>query len=227
MFVKQSRISARAILFDWDGTLLDSFRADARAYQSMFRALEIPWTARDLARHYSPDWYRVYEAARIPRDKWELADRLWGRAYQKENLRLLPGVRKMLARLQRDFVLGLVTSGDAKRVRRQLRHFEFTGLFRTCICAEDALRRKPHPAPLKYAMRCIKMRAQDCIYVGDAPEDIEMARRAGVRSIGVIGPFPSARRIRAARPDMLLTSILDLPGVITPDVRMSNVDARE
>ena len=63
----------------------------------------------------------------------------------------------------------------------------------------------------------MKLRAQDCIYVGDAPEDIEMARRVGVRSIGVIGPFPSARRIRAARPDVLLTSILDLPGVITPE----------
>ena len=192
----------------------------------MFRALEIPWSARDLARHYSPDWYRVYEAARIPRDKWELADNLWGRAYQKENPRLLPGVRKMLAKLRRDFVLGLVTSGDANRVRRQLNQFEFTALFDACICAEDAPRRKPHPAPLKYAMCCMKMRVQDCIYVGDAPEDIEMARRAGVRSIGVIGPFPSARRIRAARPDVLLTSILDLPGVITPEVGTQNFDAR-
>ena len=226
MSVRPHRISARAILFDWDGTLLDSFRADSRAYQAMFRALEIPWTARDLARHYSPDWYRVYEAARIPRDKWELADKLWGRAYQKENPRLLPGVRKMLTKLRCDFVLGLVTSGDAKRVRRQLNQFEFTALFGACICAEDAPRRKPHPAPLKYAMHCMKMRVQDCIYVGDAPEDIEMARRAGVRSIGVIGPFPSARRIRAARPDVLLTSILDLPGVITPEVGTQNFDAQ-
>jgi phosphoglycolate phosphatase len=72
----------------------------------------------------------------------------------------------------------------------------------------------------------MKMRVEDCVYVGDAPEDMEMARRAGVRSIGVIGPFPSARRIRAARPDVLLTSILDLPGVITPDIQMSNLNAR-
>lgn len=225
--MKLRRISTRAILFDWDGTLLDSFRADARAYQAMFRALKIPWTQRDLARHYSPDWYRVYEAARIPREKWDLADKLWGRAYEKENPRLLPGVRKMLAKLRRDFVLGLVTSGDAKRVRRQLRQFQFTALFKACVCGEDAPRRKPHPAPLKYAIRCMKLRADDCIYVGDAPEDIEMARRAGVRSIGVIGPFPSARRIRAARPDVLLMSILDLPGVVTPDGRMQKVDARE
>jgi len=182
----------------------------------MFRKLEIPWTERDLARHYSPDWYRVYEAARVPREKWEFADKLWRSAYQKENPRLLPGVRKMLVELRRDFLLGLVTSGDGKRVRRQLRQFEFTALFGARICAEDAPRRKPHPAPLKCAMRSMNIRAHDCVYVGDAPEDVEMARRAGVRSIGIIGPFPSARRIRAARPDVLLESILDLPGVIVP-----------
>jgi phosphoglycolate phosphatase-like HAD superfamily hydrolase len=47
--------------------------------------------------------------------------------------------------------------------------------------------------------------------VGDTAEDIEMARRAGVLAIGVFGPFPTAARIRAARPDVLLRSIGDLP----------------
>lgn len=216
MHVKPLRLAARAILFDWDGTLLDSFRADARAYQAMFRALEIAWTARDLARHYSPDWYRVYEAARIPRGKWELADQLWRRAYARENPRLLRGARKMLGTLERDFLLGLVTSGDGKRVRRQLRQFRCNALFAICVCSEDAPRRKPHPAPLQRAMRGMKLRPADCVYVGDAPEDIEMARRAGVRSIGVMGPFPSAKRIRAARPDVLLESILNLLDVIAP-----------
>ena len=55
------------------------------------------------------------------------------------------------------------------------------------------------------------MRAEECVYVGDAAEDIEMARRAGVRPIGVLGPFPTAERIRKARPDLLLESIRELP----------------
>ena len=68
--MKPQRISTRAVILDWDGTLLDSFRADARAYQSMFRALKVTFSERDLARYYSPDWYRVYRAARIPRKEW-------------------------------------------------------------------------------------------------------------------------------------------------------------
>jgi len=51
-------------------------------------------------------------------------------------------------------------------------------------------------------------------YVGDAPQDVEMARRAGVRAIGVLGPFPTERRLRAARPEFLIGSIEELPDVL-------------
>jgi phosphoglycolate phosphatase-like HAD superfamily hydrolase len=47
--------------------------------------------------------------------------------------------------------------------------------------------------------------------VGDAPEDLQMARRAGVRAIAVLGPFPTEKRLRAARPEILLESIEALP----------------
>jgi phosphoglycolate phosphatase len=47
--------------------------------------------------------------------------------------------------------------------------------------------------------------------VGDSPEDIEMARRARVRVIGVRGPFPTAAKVLAARPDLMLDSISELP----------------
>jgi phosphoglycolate phosphatase-like HAD superfamily hydrolase len=54
----------RGVLFDWDGTLLDSHHADVQAYLGMFSALGIDWGVEDLMRHYSPDWHRVYRAAR-------------------------------------------------------------------------------------------------------------------------------------------------------------------
>jgi phosphoglycolate phosphatase-like HAD superfamily hydrolase len=54
----------------------------------------------------------------------------------------------------------------------------------------------------------------DCVYVGDSPEDLEMARRAGVRAIGVLGPFPTEARLRAAKPDLLLNSIIELPDAL-------------
>jgi len=209
--VNRNALHARTVLFDWDGTLLNSYLADARAYLAMFRALEIDWGLDDLSRHYSPDWYRVYRAARIPRSKWALADRLWRSAYASERPALLPGARTVIRRLVQSFTLGIVTSGSRGRVRKQLREFALKESFATCVFSEDVTRRKPHPAPLELALRRLCAEPEEAVYVGDTPEDIEMARRAGVRAIGVFGPFPTAKRIRSARPDLLLQSIGELP----------------
>jgi pyrophosphatase PpaX len=208
----------RVILLDWDGTLLDSFAADCAAYLSMFGALGILWSEREFAQHYSPNWHRVYRAARIPRAKWELADQLWMHAYKLQKPKLLPGVRATLRILDRHFLLGVVSSGSGWRVRKQLREMELRRYFRTCVCGEDTIRGKPDPAPLKLALQRLRARAEETIYVGDAAEDIEMARRARVRAIGVLGPFPTAVRLRAARPEVVLPSILDLPGYLSHEL---------
>jgi HAD superfamily hydrolase (TIGR01509 family) len=207
---------ARTVLFDWDGTLIDSARADTRAYLAMFAALGISWTTRELERHYHPDWYRVYQAARIHRSRWKEADRLWRTAYALEKPMLLTGVRDVLRELRKRFVLGIVTSGDGGRVRPQLRSLRIESYFSVCVCSEDAPRRKPHPAPLQLALRALGAKPDEAIYVGDSPQDMEMARRARVRAIGVLGPFPTAKNLRAARPELLLGSVRELPPYVKP-----------
>jgi HAD superfamily hydrolase (TIGR01509 family) len=177
----------------------------------MFRALGINWTERELALHYSPNWLRVYRAALLPRSKWIEADRLWTRAYKLENPPLLPGARRVVHLLAQKFDLGIVTSGNRPRVRRQLRQLELASYFSACVCSEDAAKRKPHPAPLQLALKRLRRAPEHCVYVGDTAEDIEMARSAGVRAIGVLGPFPTAARLRAAKPDVLLNSVQELP----------------
>lgn len=205
----------RGVLFDWDGTLLNSYGADSAAYLAMFRALKIPWGLAELEANYSPNWYRVYRAAKIPRGKWGVADKLWRTTYAKQTPRLLPGARRVLSLLSRQHALGLVTSGDRDRVHRQLRDFRLLEHFAARVCSGDTRLRKPHPAPLRLALRHMELRPMETVYVGDSPEDLEMARRAGVRAaIAVLGPFPTERRLRAAKPDLLLHSIEELPAAL-------------
>jgi HAD superfamily hydrolase (TIGR01549 family) len=201
----------QGVLFDWDGTLIDSYGADSSAYLAMFREMGIPWGLQDLARHYSPNWYRVYRAARLPRARWDDADRAWRKQYAKHSPRLIAGARQVLLRLARAHHLGLVTSGDRDRVTRQLRAFQLTRLFGARVCSGDTFQRKPHPAPLRLALRQLCLEPSSCVYVGDSPEDLQMAKRAGVRAIAVLGPFPTEKRLRAAQPDLLLESIRELP----------------
>jgi HAD superfamily hydrolase (TIGR01509 family) len=214
-----SRISERdgieGVLFDWDGTLLNSYVADSSAYLAMFRAMGIPWGKDELERHYSPNWYRVYRAAKLPRGRWKDADRVWREQYAHHRPKLMPGARRVLARLLGRHVLGLVTSGDRDRVLRQLREFRLWDTFAARVCSGDTRERKPHPAPLRLAVRRMRLETSQCVYVGDSPEDLQMARRAGVRAaIAVLGPFPTEKRLRAARPDLLLESIEELPSAL-------------
>jgi phosphoglycolate phosphatase len=204
----------QGVLFDWDGTLIDSYHADASAYLAMFKEMGIAWGIKELERHYSPNWYQVYRAAKLPRKLWNDADRAWRAHYAKHRPRLISGARRVLDAVGRRHSLGLVTSGDRDRVVRQLREFRLTRLFSARVCSGDTLKKKPHPAPLRLALRQMELEAACCVYVGDAPQDVEMARRAGMRAIGVLGPFPTEKRLRAARPDFMIGSLEELPEVL-------------
>lgn len=203
--------SIQGVLFDWDGTLLDSYDADSAAYLAMFREMGVPWGLDELERHYSPNWYHVYRAAKLPRSRWGDANRAWRKQYANHSPKLVPGVRRVLAHVARHHRMGLVTSGDRDRVLQQLRKFRLTRLFAARVCAGDTTQKKPHPAPLRLALRQMRLQPAACVYVGDSPQDLEMSRRAGVRSIAVLGRFPTEKGIRAARPDVLLNSIAELP----------------
>lgn len=208
------KASIEFVLFDWDGTLLNSFGADANAYMHMFGALGMSWSIAELKRYYSPNWHRVYRAARLPRVQWEEADRLWRKFYKMQAPKLQPGARNVLRTLDRRFKLALVSSGSRSRVRRQLREHNVSAMFLAKICSEDAPKRKPHPAPLHMALEKLGALPASCVYIGDAPEDIEMAHRACVRAIGVLGGSPVPERLRAASPDAMIETIRDLPALL-------------
>lgn len=210
----KSETRLAGVLFDWDGTLIDSYHADSQAYVAMFRELGLDWGKEELARNYSPDWYVVYRAAGIPEERWNDADRLWRAHYAKHPSKLVTGARQVLRRLARRHRLGLVTSGDRERVTRQLRAFALTRIFRARVCGGDTREKKPHPAPLLMALKKMKLHPSECVYVGDTPEDLEMARAAGMRAIAVLGPFPTEKRLRAAKPEFLLERLEDLPGLL-------------
>jgi HAD superfamily hydrolase (TIGR01509 family) len=210
----KSTTSPRGVLFDWDGTLVNSYEADSAAYLAMFGEMGIAWGLQDLAEHYSPNWYNVYRAANLPKERWDAADRSWRTHYAKHSPKLIGGARHVLDEIRRKHRLGLVTSGDRDRVMRQLREFRLTRTFGVHVCSGDTRYKKPHPAPLRKALRCLGLRPSACVYVGDAPEDLQMAKSAGVRAIAVLGPFPTERKLRAAQPEYLLESIRELPALL-------------
>jgi phosphoglycolate phosphatase len=139
------------------------------------------------------------------------ADRLWRRFYRSERPLLQTGARHVVQTLAQRFRLGLVSSGSTLRVRSQIRAFGLEPLFAVSIFGDQVPRRKPHPLQLQLAIQQLGFEPGSCVYVGDAPEDVTMARRAGVPVVGVLEHSPVPGRLRESRPNALIKTIRSLP----------------
>jgi HAD superfamily hydrolase (TIGR01509 family) len=198
----------RAVLFDWDGTLVDSAAKSYRCYVSVFGAYGIEYDHDTFERTYSPDWYRTYEDIGLPREAWTEADARWLECYETEPSQLLPGARQGLERLAaRGVVQGLVSSGDAGRVRREIVTLGVASFFAAVVCGGETQRRKPDPQPLLVALGRLGVAPAESAYVGDSPEDVLMAKAAGAFAVGVPGGFPNRRALEAAAPHVFSPDI--------------------
>jgi HAD superfamily hydrolase (TIGR01509 family) len=205
----------RTVLFDWDGTLCDSGAALYRAFRKCLADFGISFTLAEYTAVYTPAWYRMYEAFGLPKDSWDACDRRWLHHFQGEEPFLLPGAASALDYC-RDAGLrtGIVTGANRERIRSEFARLGVA--FPAVVCLEDVVQRKPHPEGIHRALELLNTDAGSCCFVGDAPEDIEMGRVAGVFTIGVFSDYVDRARLQAAAPDLLIESIGDLSAALSP-----------
>jgi pyrophosphatase PpaX len=205
--------SYKAVLFDLDGTLLDSFPMHYVAYEAMFSRFGIAMSKELFLSTYSPNWYRTYEAFGLAEEHWEAANDLWLTEAARHTPLLFPGVAEVLAELRKSFSLGIVTSGSKSRVLRDLDHTGIATHFTTVITGDDISEPKPAPEGLEIAMRQLSISAIEAVYVGDAHADFEMARAAGVRFFGVPSDFAN---LVSDHPEYEIHAITALPDMLKP-----------
>jgi HAD superfamily hydrolase (TIGR01549 family) len=181
--------STKAVIFDLDGTLLDSFSLHYAAYETMFGHFGIEMRREIFLNSYSPNWYRTYEAFGLAEEHWESANNLWLMAAADHAPELFAGVDELLNDLGSRYALGIVTSGSKSRVVNDLARLGISGRFSTVVTGDDIARPKPAPEGLERAIRELAIGPHESVYVGDAHADFEMSRAAGVRFIGVMSEF--------------------------------------
>ncbi len=207
----------QAVLFDWDGTLADTFAATRRASLAVFRHFGIEMDDARYQDTYRPDWHETYRQLGIPVERWDEAGEVWRTRYLERSagVRLLPGAAGVLDALDAAGIpTGIVTSADRERFLADLARLGLRGRFRALVAFEDAARKKPHPEGLHLALRRLDAPSQRALYLGDRPEDVEMGQRAGVRTAAVVSAFSDEVMLREAAPDLFLDSIRDLPALV-------------
>jgi len=205
-----SRVTS-TLLFDWDGTLVDSAQLGLTAFERSFAALGVNFDQEIYRAVYSPNWYSVYEAMGLPKEKWQLADDLWVEHYGQQTAKPVTGAQETISVLQqKGYRLGVVSSGSECRVGREIRELGLENFFETVVCNEQMENKKPHPEGLETAMRTLGCSSEATCYVGDSPEDIEMGKRAGMFTVGVRSEYPTSWKLKSHKPDILIESLTEL-----------------
>lgn len=179
----------KAVLFDFDGTLLDSFPAHYQAYVVTLAHFGLEMTPELYRQTYSPNWLAMYAALGIPRERYAEADRVWLAEAGKHNPQLFPEARPLLDSLSGETMLGLVTSGSRDRVLRDLASTGIGDTFQIIITGDDISKPKPDPEGLFLALSGLALQPEQALFVGDAREDCLMAQAAGVPFVGLTTEF--------------------------------------
>ena len=200
-----------AVLFDWDGTLLDSLPSLYRANVEVMAFFGLPFDEGHYRRGFAADWRRMYQNLGIAEDRLEEANRVWHDAFGGgHDAELLPGARAALDRL-RDAgrTLGLVTAGHRGIVAPQLERHGVLGTFDVVVYGDDLPVHKPDPAPLRRALRQIGLadRPTAAAYLGDTRDDMRMARAAGTRAVGVASLLGDPDDLREAGAQAVVPSV--------------------
>lgn len=212
----------RAVLFDLDGTLIDSTELILTSYEHTFRqhlpgrCPDRPALVRTMGRSLLASLENLAEEAGAadPAATALLMIETYRGFQRVHEVRLMKPVSQMndvLAELgRRGYVVGMVTSKMETPARRPLERYGLAPLLSLCVFHDDTDRHKPDPAPLVLAAERGGFEPAETAYVGDSTHDMLAGRAAGMKTIAALwGPYTRAD-LDETGPDAYVASPEDL-----------------
>lgn len=205
----------RLIVFDWDGTLLDSTAGIAVAIQEAARDLGLPVPSREAASHVIG--LGLHDSLRsavpsLPEARYLEFAEAYRRHFlaRQADMELFPGVRELLDELRAaDYRLAVATGKSRRGLDHALRLTGLEPVFHATRCADET-QPKPHPAMLLELMEELSLAERDLLMIGDTSHDLGMARSAGVDAVAVAYGAHAPDFLRAWEPRACVQSVEEL-----------------
>ncbi len=191
----------QAVIFDIDGTLLDSVDAHAEAWRQTFLRFgrDLPFAAirAQIGKggdQLLPVFFSEREVALIGK----VMEKTRGNLFKSEfmpRVKPFPGVRPLFERMKRAGLrIALASSAKKDELEHYAKLLEIADLIEAGTSTDDAEKSKPHPDIFEAALEKLgKLAPEKCLVLGDTPYDAEAADKAGIRTVGVLcGGFPEA-----------------------------------
>jgi phosphoglycolate phosphatase len=207
----------RLLVFDWDGTLMDS---EARIVASASAAItdlglpaRTPEAIRDIIGLGLPEAMEALFPGLSPQGYAHLIDRYREHFLAADGtpMPLFPAVPETLERLRGEgYVLAVATGKSRRGLERALEETGLGNLFAATRCADES-RSKPHPQMLLEVMVEVGIGSSETLMIGDSEYDLQMAIEAGVAAVGVGYGVKGCERLLGYRPLACFETIAELP----------------
>ncbi|MBI4100381.1 HAD family hydrolase [Candidatus Microgenomates bacterium] len=179
----------KAVIFDIDGVLLDSFEANLKFYQDlMIKAGYPPPTREEYPSFFHFSMFDVIKTLTRLKSK-EKIQRIWDMGknrevkYPVELLNTPKGAEKVIKELSKNYRLGIVTSRIRNGIYESPHLQKLKKYFKVSVSYEDTVNHKPHPEPLLLAAQKLGVKPMESVYVGDTETDIRAAKAAGMKVV--------------------------------------------
>jgi len=209
-------MSIRTILFDLDGTLIDTNELINASFQHTFHSYNLSFTKEQILEFNGPPLLDTFK-----RIDPERAD-LMVATYREHNLAehdnyvtAFPEVVETIEKLHHHGIkLGIVTTKIKKTVTMGLTLTGLDRYFNTVITYDDVIHPKPHPEPVWKAMEALHAQIDTTLMVGDNHHDIEAGKNAAVSTAGVAWSSKGKERLQLYKPTYMLDSMSDLLDIV-------------
>ena len=216
-----------AVVFDLDGTLIDTLDIYCRMLNRALEQLGFEPVAREViveaAKEGEFEWDRVLpgELGRpmeeVVAQVREIIDDLYKRALREE-AEMIPGASDILKKISAmGLKLALVTSTPWQYLQIKLNPLRKAGvadLFDVVITSDDVLRKKPAPDPLITCGQRLGVPLERAVYVGDSRVDIRAGKAAGMKTAGVLTGMEDRASLNREHPDVIIDSVTGLTDLI-------------
>ena len=204
----------RLLVFDWDGTIIDSASTIAECIRDAARELGLEVPDRERAAHVIG--LGLHDAMRIavpalPAGRYPEFVASYRSNFQarKDSMQLFGGMRELLDELSRKHLLAIATGKSRRGLDRDLEFHHLKPRFVASRCADET-NPKPHPAMLLELMGELDVTQRETLMVGDTSHDLEMARAAGVAALAVTYGAHPEEGLRACAPLQCFSSVAEL-----------------
>ncbi len=204
----------RLIVFDWDGTVIDSHSAIAECMQEASRELGLPVPERERATHVIG--LGLHDAMRIvapdlPMHRYPEFIEAYRRNFlaREDTMQPFPGMRDLLDLLSGSSTLAIATGKSRRGLERALKATNLQSRFRASRCADET-HPKPHPAMLLELMDQLDFPVPEVLMIGDTSHDMQMASAAGVDAVAVSYGAHAREGLLACGPRGCVASVEEL-----------------